>query len=398
MDVNNIVTVVFDIDRVLGFGTVKDVRQAIYYDHWGNIVKVPKAYYLFHGVPELIQLMKKTEGVETAFFSANLKERNQLLVKEVFRLAFPEQQQETGKEVKVGSDTEMKRTSEEAKKNCQKDYGVGLGYKHKDIKLVLREGAQVENALLWDDCIGCAAPDQIKNCLVVPVANYDSFAYLEEKIPLYNEGVRSIGWEFASVSNEGYLQDGQKNVSRRTRLLVVKDKTTFEIHFLEKQSKEYKKQQLTEEKDSELIAALNQFCERLNSQSSDGTSINDEELMDKLNCYVDACGGIRKKICRQLNRLCYAVGLFFTALEKAKTEKLSPSEALFQLQYEKQGERYVSKVKQLKTRDELYILGYEKLKTVNPEFKLLTMQDYYHSFKQASQEKWDELEKIMREI
>lgn len=400
----NISTIVFDIDNVICVRSISDWRLVKFYNHYGHIITIPevnpKFHYLFPGVIESAQLMK-AEGIKFAFFSAGAKKRNDFLAEEVMKLAFPGTEGKSGEqEIKVGSGQDLTLTSEEAKQNCKKVYGVGLGNKHKDIKQVSEEGAQIENAILWDDNPEYAAPDQLKNCLCVPLTNTDVMTHLGEKAHLYDdEGFRPICWGFAPTLNEIWLRGDIGKVKGRSRLLVVKEGATFEIHFIDQQSKEYKKQRLTTEENGPLVAALNQFYKNfLNGKSSVVHLIKDEELIKKLNSCVDAYGGIWKKIWRQGNRLSFAVGLYFTAKEKAKAEGLSISEALFQLQFEKEGESYTSKFKQLSKTDEFYILGSQKLQTVNPNFKLLSGRNYLDCLnKKSSQEEEDLIAEAIRD-
>ena len=77
------------------------------------------------------------------------------------------------------------------------------------------------------------------------------------------------------------------------------------------------------------------------------------------------------------HRICFATGLFFTALREAERQGISISDALFREQFKEIYEdKYSPIFLELSRRDEFYVLGLEKLREVNPDYVFVTPNSY----------------------
>ena len=377
-------TVLLDIDNVVACDSYTDIEQVKFYYLRGRIIKAITTHYLFPGAIELITFLYLAENVKFAFFSAGAHERNKPFVRKVSQYAFAGQDDKIQK-IRVFSGHHLKTTHEQARENCWKQYGVYLGRKHKDILCGLKEGDDIKNAVLWDNSLTVAAPDQVKNLLYVPSTNSQHFSNLATKISSYDSlGFKYLKCAFASTKNKKW-NELEAKVKGRTQLLIVQQDEGFEIHFIDEQSRAYKKKLLTKEENSALIAALNQsYPGLLKRDSSVVWPIDDKNLLKKVYDFVCTYGGISQKICRQANRIYYAAGLFFTALKKARKEGLPLCEALFQLQFEKKDDgSFVRKFRELSKMDGLYLLGLKKLRQINPQLNLNTPHDYVACLKRS---------------
>lgn len=84
-------------------------------------------------------------------------------------------------------------------------------------------------------------------------------------------------------------------------------------------------------------------------------------------------------IFRRTNNIFYAAGVFFSALEKALTENISLKDALFQIQFIKNGNQNESEMiynHKVSQNINYYDFGLQKLKAINPDLNFLTPSQF----------------------
>lgn len=361
--------IVLDIDMVLALHDGREAKYASFFLKKGAIFQAIKTHYIFPGVIEFLQLLFQDKDLKVSFFSSGIKRRNDIFVENLLRLALGEDRYETvKKDVLILSRNDLISIGEEEEEKEHALYGRRPGNNQKDLLKVLQEGELLENVILIDDDPSYAACGQVKNMLYVPpTMNYD-FCSMEKEIEGYDEnGFKNLKWEVLSIQEYNGYERNQ--VGSGKRIVFLQKEEGLEVAFIDKDSHEYVQKPLSEKQSQELNAFLS-------SSQKEDSYIYD---------LVTSLGGQAKKIRRGANRIYYAVGLLFTALERAKNEGNSVADVLFSLQFKKNiirsGNAHTDREYEpiyyyMTRRDHFYLLGLEKLRQVNSNLELMHPKKY----------------------
>jgi hypothetical protein len=391
------INIVLDIDGVLACNTVENVKQALFFKNKGAIMTAIKTHYLFPGVIEFIQFLFRRENIKVSFFSSGDKERNIIFVEQLLKLALQEQGYEEVKhKVRVLSRDDLTVPDDKENVEHHRVYGLWAGNKQKDLSKVLCEEDLLDNTILVDDTPSYVACGQAKNVLYVDSTENRNFEILPSTCNSYHpEGYKFLPSVLVIIDHGGREKKAVKNGKQ---LLILKKDNGFEVEFLDKNFK-YQKQLICVEENKELVAELNRIYQDTKNKNKTGSVIKDAELTQSICQLVTSFDGRAKKICRQANRIYYVAGLLFTALEQSKSNSISLSECLFRAQFKlkKDGETYKPDFKKLSKRDDLYLLGLEKLREINPHLRFTTPQSYVECIQlPSSQEELSALEEAIK--
>lgn len=368
--------IVLDIDGVLACSRVENIQQAKFFKNKGAILTAIKTHYIFPGVLEFIKLLFQTENVKISFFSAGDKKRNIVFVDQLLKLSLPEIEYE---EVKskiciLSRDDLTEPTHEEGRKQYEL-YDVYPGNRQKDLSKALENSEFLENAVLIDDDSSYIACGQAKNILYVPESENSNFTVLPSKCDSYERD----GHKFLRcvLSSEESSDSEKRAVEEGKQIFILQTEEGFEVEFLNK-SRKYERRLISQEDHENLLLQLNQINQKNIRKNKSVSLIKDKELIRLISELVRSFEGKTRKICRQANRICYVTGLLFTALKIAESKNISVSESLFQMQFKlKKGmETYRPNFEQLCKRDDLYLIGLEKLREVNSNLQLITPHNY----------------------
>lgn len=372
------INIALDIDGFLGTGSVLTAKEAKYYKNKGGAIAAINTIYLFAGVKEFTALLFQTERFRVSFFSAGIELRNRIFVDCLLSISLEDcKYKNTKNKVCIRSRTDLVKPSQQDRDDHYNKYGFMIGVeKNKDLSKILEDGDILENAVLMDNDLRFVASGQGKNILHVKDGS-QNIGKMENKLKKYtSDGYRLLSCIFILSENLDYQKLW---VNKGTKIGLIKTKDSFEICFLNKETHEFQK--ITTSKDTHelLIIQLNEAYK--NQTSCYILEIEDKDLNKKIYQLVDQYGGITKKIHRAANRIFYATGVLFTALEQSESNNIPITEALFQMQYRKKadGDAHEPNFVQLRKRDEFYLYGLEKLREINPDLQLITP----HSFKEA---------------
>lgn len=391
------INVVLDIDGVLACTKAKDVQHAAFFKNRGAIITAIKTHYLFPGVIEFMKSLFQTEGVRVSFFSAGQEERNRLFVDELVKLSVPEEKYaELRSQVTVLSEEDLTMCSAEKKGEHRERYSVRMGEEQKDIRLVLKEGESLNQAVLIDDRISFAAFGQIQNLLYVPQTEEEHYERLLGKCSVFQEdGFRLLDCVFANamtketpteeddcvvlmVDSSLVIESERKCVKQGDHLLVLKTEEGFKVCYLDKDSKEYKETLLDPRDNEHLIAKLEALNSTLVETSDTFCNIETQDLVRDISSLVVSLNGRGRRICRSVNRIYYVAGLLFQAIEESKTHGLPISEYLFERQFELRESSYRPRFRHSYHDDDVYLLGLEKLRQHNSGLEFINP----HKFKE----------------
>lgn len=374
------INLVFDIDGLLACTEVTNVDHASFFMHKGVLLTAIKTHYVFPGVIELMQLVFQTEGVRVSFFSSGEQQRNDIFVEKLLTRALGKDRYEKIKpELKILSAKDLDKSKEEQRDKQYRKYKISPGHLNKDISKVLRECDSLHQVVLIEDDKSYIAGGQAENVLLVPETNRKKF----EKLPLKSTVYTSDGFAPASIS---LVLNGQKpglgwkrEVKNGTSIILFQKNNQYEVGFLNTVTNRYEQRTIPKEENADLIAHLDKVGTGQVPKEYGSTSI--DEHYASVSKIVLSFNGKVNKIRRASNRIYYLTGLLFTALERAKVEKKPITEILFSLQFKQINDRYKPKFRAASRREELYLLGLEKLRTLNPSLSFITPQNYIHCIK-----------------
>lgn len=368
-----------DIDQVLCFHNIKDLAQGAFFLKKGAIMNTTtlQTHYIYPGAIEYIRLLCLTPGVRLTFYSAGQKNRNDELVHLILNQALPEPKYESIKsEVRVLSrDDLVQSTIDDLIDQCYDPINTKPSMYQKDLRKVLHQGDLIENAVLVDDQTRNAASGQVFNLLKVPVSEDREYDSLIEKAKMYDPvtGMRFLKCVMnipGSIDlEEGLVQNGK-------RIFVYKNENNFEIKFIDFFDRVHKVE-YSRQRCSDVFYALERLYERGLQGGEDLVEIDSPWLVEKICAYVSRFNGHSKKICRRANRICYVVGVLFTAIAYAKSGRsLVEGLALCQFTLNQEGRCWTPNFHQSQCYDGFYRLGLEMLKTVNPNYEFITPYNY----------------------
>ncbi len=376
------INVALDIDGVLACRRVGSNEQAQFFKNQGAIITAKKTYYVFPGVIQLIKLLFQTEDIKVSFFSAGKKERNELFVEELLKLALtPSKYEDIKHKLRILSRNDLISASLEERQTQMKIYDILPGRKQKDLSKILCEGELLEHAILIENDITYVACGQAKNVLLMPSNDNYNFRVLSSKCKVYQpEGYKFLGCVLVSEASCHAFQ--KIRVEEGKQILLLKTKNEFEIGFLDKESHQYKQETISLKDNEELIEELNKIHQNQIEKSQNIYQIQDQELIKTLCHLVGVRGGLMKKICRRANRIFYVTGLLFTALKQSKSQGIPITEFLLRLQFKLQDNNtYTPRFRELRKIDDLYLLGLEKLREIKSDLQLMTPHHYVECIK-----------------
>lgn len=409
--------VVLSINSLLGtdWSLTHNPNEAAFFQNRGAVVSidlargrlpsVEKTYYLFPGAIEFIKRLSMEPGVKISFFSLRPEAVTLPLVQELFRLACPEKSAS-----KILSKEHLTETSGFQQMEQDKNYGVEMGNNHKDLTKLLAEGESLEQVVNIEEDISYVGPDQMRNTLYAVNTETYHFSGIAKKCDNYSaDGIKFVHMilqlEFARVQlKSGYTyreRYRRADINRtaytaeRPGIVVTQSKFGFEFLFLHQSG--VMQDLLLRPNDSPLYEELTEACSTLLEKTEPSCLLENakhRELMTKIANFVEERGGVARGICKRANRIYYAAGLFFSALEQAKKDQVSVPEVLFKRQFaftkestykgqyripEKIENVYRGKYKALLKKDELYYLGLKELQKANPELTFTNPHNYINN-------------------
>lgn len=369
-----------DIDQVFAFHKIKDYPQARFFFNKGAVLTAIKTHYIYPGVLEFIRLLALTPNLKTSFYSAGKPERNNVLVPLLLNRALPESQFiEIKSKMRVLSREDLILSKE--KDLISKYYNPCFNWisdTQKDLSKVLSGEELLENAVLIDDQSGNAANGQLFNFLKVPVAEAEDYASLIEKMKFYDpqNGTRFLKCllNVSGSLQEDFVKDGR-------RIVISKLNDNFEIRFINFDG-DIQIENIDLD-DEELYLQLDYFYVMAVKTGCPMGVIEEPKVVENICNWVSQRNGKSRKICRRANRICYVVGLLFSALNAAGTEKISLSAALSCYQFKRnESNALIPQFHKLQKDERFYLLGMQKLKEVNPDYELINPHSY-HFFSQS---------------
>ncbi|MEI8365908.1 MAG: hypothetical protein WCF65_05770 [Parachlamydiaceae bacterium] len=126
------------------------------------------------------------------------------------------------------------------------------------------------------------------------------------------------------------------------------------------------------------LAPVKESPEEEEDQEQFQCRITNESLVGRIRELVDSHDGQTRKICRKINRIYYAAGLLFTAIEFSKSNGNSLSESLFDIQFNfrENSKTYECDFDRLHYIDEIYEFGLAKLREVNANLQFTSPHNY----------------------
>jgi hypothetical protein len=360
----------FDIDGTLVLDSTSTVKHASFFLRKGLILTAYKTYYIFPGVIELLQLVFSLSNVNVFFFSAGHIKRNKILIKQLLKHALGKEHYEEVKKKRIFSHCDLTVEVPTQRALQFQSYGLmqsSFSYGKKDISKGLKRKDKIENAILIEDNSNYVLYGQEKNLLKVHSTSGREFEALEHSAHTYDaDGYKKID---CFLVDEGLTLEGEiKAVGTSEKILVIRKKEEYAIGFLNQLTHQYEQKIISKDNYPQLIEALK--AQPANS------CIGDPKLLESIYKIVVASEGKTKKLCYEVNQIYYLAGMLFTAIEKTHKEKISISEALFQLQYKAKGEAYSPKFEQSASCDKIYHLGLEKLRQVKHQLAFTTPSNY----------------------
>lgn len=368
--------VAIDIDQVLAFHKVKDYSQARFFFNKGAVLTALKTHYIYPGVVEFIRLQALTPKIKASYYSAGTEERNNELIPLLLNRALPEAEfADIKSKVRVLSRGDLISCMKEdvISKYYQPSFSH-ISYTQKDLSKVLSEGEYIENAALLDDQSKNIADGQLFNYLKVPVAEADDYASLIEKMNFYDpdSGTRYLKCVIvvSGELNEDLVKDGR-------RIAISKSNDWFEVKFINLSGDvQVENVHLDEE---ELYEQLDYFYEKAVKLGYPMGHIEEQTVVENICKFVSEFNGRTRKICRRANRICYVVGVLFSALNLAEKENISLSQALFRYQFKfnASNQTFEPNYHKLQKNDQFYWSGLQKLREVNPDYEFITPHNYH---------------------
>lgn len=361
--------IVIDIDGVLAGTNACDIECAAFFKNKGAIITAIKTHYIFPGVIEFLKFLHEIKGVRVSFYSSGDEDRNKEFVRKLLEISLGQTKYDEIKcSISILSRNDLVKTEGDSREHYRL-YGLHHGNKKKDLSKVLKEGETLENTILIDDDASYVSIGQAKNFLHAPVPRVLDYQLLASRIKEYElDGCRYLRCFFSCESTKKAL----KFVKRGEQIYISQSQGKFILNFLGKDDR-LCSEPIDSEQNRELIEKLAFIDKKRIEAKEKGCLIQEKETVKLICDLVIRLGGRGKKICRGLNRIYFIAGLLFTVLEKAKTENLSISEALFNLQYTYKPNKanYKSNVRMLRKTDRLYHLGLEKLRKFNTDLQLI---------------------------
>lgn len=371
---------VLDIDGVLACRSVKNIEQVYFFMSKGAIITAIKIHYIFPGVIEFIKFLFSIENLRISFFSSAVKNRNFIFVHELYKICLTETQyNDTKDKVKILSYDDLSTPQSDDWLEHRRLYNFRAGKKLKDITKVLDENDSIENAFIIDDQPTGIACGQAKNILFLRETENINYDNLTLKCSTYD----SKGYTFFKCC----LIYKKENlyIKKEKRISIFKNNEIFKISFFDHDSN-YKTKTISSKKHPNLFKKINKIYIRNLTFEKNNYYIKNNKLIQMIFTFVEGHKGKTKKICRQANRIYYAAGLFFTALQISKENNISISESLFRLQYVKESDSTFTLNDNLKKVDRFYLLGLEKLREFNPNLELIHPHNYVQNLKLPSSE------------
>lgn len=362
--------VVLDIDGVLACRSASGIERASFFKKKGAILTAIKTHYIFPGVIELIKLLHQTEGVRVSFFSSGAKERNDIFVDCLLKLALDEKKYKSIKQdVRILSKKDLTIRDDDDGRNLNALYNIKGGVKQKDLREILQGEELLENVVLIEDDSSYVASGQVENLLHVRESCDDSFSKMSSWPAIYDlDGYKFLRCALITPTR---LKAYKTGVDQGSQILIIKKEDGLEAAFLNKESNKYETKKIPEEGNEALISKLKML--------DDKEIIQDKETIQEICHLIDSFNGKTKKINRQANRVYYVVGLLFAALEKSRLEGIPITKSLFSMQFKQKKDlrSYKPKFLKLQRREELYALGLEKLRQINRDLQFITLQNYF---------------------
>jgi hypothetical protein len=362
---NPIRNIVFDIDNVLAIPEV-DLNSNLRVLSIGSFITAANHWhYVPQGVSEFLQLLLRTNDIRISFFSAGSPERNREFAHKLLERSLNTEYSAIKDKVSVLSRPDMQPASEKEPHGSCAVCGFSHGDLRKDISKVLQDGELLGNAVLLDDSRHNIAYEQHKNFLYIPQLNYA--ACDEDKARKYDaHGVKQLPLFFSTIPAD---KAELVLVANGKKILICRNEEWYEINYLHEEANDRSVLILDEETYPDLVASLTNF-QKFYANQNQACTIDDPGLIAKLVECVSSFGGKTSKICRRINRIYYAAGLLFHALEESGKSQLPITEHLFALQCSKYDESKRSF--QLSVKDEnFYRLGLKKLQEINPNLQFL---------------------------
>ncbi len=324
------------------------------------------SFYVLPGVRDALRLFNRTANIRFSFFSAGTEGRNRELVDKLLEETFGKEYEQIKQKVTILSRQDMMPARhDEAQRDCNQ-CGFLHGLRRKDISKVLREGELLENAVLFDDVRQNIPYTQHKNYLYVPEPKYERCD--EDRAEDYIEGVKKT-LVFLSPTPEidkKFVENGQE-------ILVIPKQGQYEIHYLHEETNKRQVCILSKRHYSDMIKELAQL-QRSRVGSNDVFVVESEQLVKKLMDVIVPLGAKTSKICRSINRIYYATGLFFYALELSQNTGRPITDCLFELQCAKEENQKVYRPYERSVKHEkFYHIGLKKLQEVNPSLQFLAL-------------------------
>jgi len=381
------VHVVLDIDQVLAC-TQASYHQAIFFQRRGAIISAIMPHYIFPGVLEFIQVLGQTEGIKFSFFSAGDARRNEILVDALLKRALPEVKYHALRDkIRICSKEHLTTVSANKKRKHESLFGFSSNPQIKDLRKIVSE-EELSNTVLIDDNLFVAAPDQRGNLLLVPEMSAQKYDKLPQKKERYlPDGYRHLE---CVLGNADAKAVAQKQVRSGKQIVVLKTEEGFSIQFLDRSSHRYQSKELSTDNDQELKEKLTQFHEHIMSRyqpnpegmkylyiPGETHTVTDASLAQSILSFVARHDGIHKKIKRKANAICYAVGTLMKALQQSKEKNVPITEILFKMQFKPKADgTFATCFRERFRQDEIYKIGWEALRQVNPDFTWTSPHQY----------------------
>ncbi len=379
------VNVALDIDGLLVL-MPRGLQQAAFFKKKTAIFKIDNdVYCLLPGVSELLQLLHKTSNVSFSFFSAGIDSRNQLFVRALLKFVFPDTHEEILSKIKILSRQHLKPNPADTTAYYEAHGLPVADTPKKDLQVLLGPDDSLENTVLLDDNPQNIAHGQAPNFLYVPETTPHAFDTALAKAALYFlDGLKSLPC-FMTTHNQ--QECSQLSVNRS--ILVAKREDAFELHFRHLPTGMRRQVALKESQRPQLFAHLAAFYQSkhadLSQKNKKTCHIDNKELQNNLLTYVDGQEGKNLKCCRRINRIFYATGLLFYAMQQAEKTRRPLSACLFECQFQAQPStqnmsqdsiRYAYFSRYLTKMDEFYWIGLDKLRAINPSLNLIAPREY----------------------
>ncbi len=354
------INVVFDIDSVLTCHHSRNIKHASFFLRKGKILQAIKTHYIFPGVVDLIKLLFQTEDIRVSFFSSGVKERNDIFVKEILEIALGKDHYEKIKDsVTILSRCDVTSCTREESLEAERVYSIRPGNYQKDVSKVLREGESLENTVLIDDDSSYCAHNQAANMLFVPPSEEGNFYHLPDKfIECDEEGHHLI--YIATPEEKNVSTYDKERVENKDQVMLIKKEEGYELRFLDRKTGLYQEKSVSK-KDAETLSTF---------------SLKDKTVHPELYKLIHSYGGRIRKIFHDVNRIYYATGLLFTALERAKLKGTSLSQELFSLQFKEKKQWVYERLRDLSKKDDFYLIGLKKLQEVNSSLEFTNPKSY----------------------